>query len=364
MTLADVFGRFAPEYLAKHHENILPSHVTAINAILKCRTDTLGGQVWFCKDCQEHHYSYHSCKNRHCPQCGNDKADEWLEKQQDLLLPAAYFMATFTVPSELHQIIRSNQNQMYNILFRTSAQALLVLAQDKRFVGGIIGLIGVLQTWTRVFHYHPHLHYLIPGGGLTADHRKWRRVKDHFLMHVKPLSRMFRNNFQEAMIKAGLYDQIPASVWNQEWVVNIIPVGNGESALKYLAPYIFRIALSNRNIISMDDETVTFRYRESGSTVYNYRRVKAMEFMRRFLQHVLPKGFIKVRYYGLFSSGKKILLEIVKKLLGVMLSGDRKSGKIKRSGQMLCPVCHSAMFYMNELKPSRGPPKLNLAITA
>jgi len=183
-------------------------------------------------------------------------------------------------------------------------------------------------------------------------------------MHVKPLSRMFRNNFQEAMIKAGLYDQIPASVWDQEWVVNIIPVGNGESALKYLAPYIFRIALSNRNIISMDDETVTFRYRESGSTVYNYRRVKAMEFMRRFLQHVLPKGFIKVRYYGLFSSGKKILLEIVKKLLGVMLSGDRKSGKIKRPKQMLCPVCHSAMFYMKELKPSRGPPKLNQAITA
>ena len=364
MTLADVFGRFVPEYLAKHHENILPSHVTAINAILKCRTDTLGGQVWFCKDCQEYHYSYHSCKNRHCPQCGNDKADEWLEKQQDLLLPAAYFMATFTVPSELRRFIRSNQNQMYNILFRASSQALLTLAQDNRFVGGPIGLRGVLQTWTRDLPSQPHNHSLIPGGGLTADHRKWRRSKDHFLMHVKPLSHMFRNNFQEVMIKAGLYDQIPASVWDQEWVVNIITVGNGESALKYLAPYIFRIALSNRNIISMDDETVTFRYRESGSTVYNYRRVKAMEFMRRFLQHVLPKGFIKVRYYGLFSSGKKILLEIVKKLLGVMLSGDRKSVKIKRPKQMLCPVCHSAMFYMKELKPSRVPPKLNQAITA
>ena len=364
MTLADVFGRFGPEYLARYHENILTSHRSAIDAIVKCRTHRLGGHLWFCQECREYHYSYHSCKNRHCPQCGNDAADEWLEKQQDLLLPSAYFMATFTVPNAVRLYIRSHQKQMYNILFRTSSQALLTLAQDKRFVGGTIGMVGVLQTWTRDLHYHPHIHYLIPGGGLTADHCKWRRVKDHFLMHVKPLSRMFRNNFQEVMIKAGLYDQIPASVWDQEWVVNIITVGNGESALKYLAPYIFRIALSNRNIISMDDETVTFRYRESGSTVYNYRRVKAMEFMRRFLQHVLPKGFIKVRYYGLFSSGKKILLEIVKKLLGVMLSGDRKSGKIKRPKQMLCPVCHSAMFYMKELKPSRGPPKLNQAITA
>lgn len=359
MTLADVFDRFGPEYLALYHKNILPSHRSAIDAIVKCRTHWLGGQVWFCQECQEHHYSYHSCKNRHCPQCGNDAADQWLEKQQNILLPAVYFMATFTVPEPLRRVIRANQKQMYNILFRSSAMALQTLAQDKRFIGGTIGMLGVLQTWTRNLHYHPHVHYLIPGGGLTPDHRKWRRSKDRFLMHVKPLSRIFRKNFQKAMIKAGLYDQIPPFVWKQEWVVNIIPVGTGESALKYLAPYIHRVALSNRNIIRMDEKTVTFRYRESGMAGYRYQTLNAMEFMRRFLQHVLPKSFMKVRCYGLFAPRNKPLLEIVKKLLGVMLSVVNNIPMQKPLRQMLCPVCHNSMLFMKNVRPYRGPPPFN-----
>lgn len=360
MTLADIFRRFANEYLNKYKKNILPSHVKVIDAIINCRTDIMGGQIWFCQSCEKYHYSYHSCKDRHCPQCGNNASDLWLEKQNKLLLPAIYFMATFTVPEPLRYFIRSHQKLMYNILFQTSAKALQTLAQDKRFIGGTIGMTGVLHTWTRDLNYHPHIHYLIPGGGLRADLRKWRRCKSDFLMHVKPLSIIYRDLFKTAVRKAGLYNQIPTSVWKQEWVVNIIPVGNGESTLKYLAPYICRVAISNRNIISIDDKNVTFRYKKSGEGHFTYLKLNAMEFMRRFLQHVLPKGFIKVRYYGLFSPRKKGLLTIAKKLLGVLLS--KISGKEKLSRQMLCPECNGLMIFLNEIKHYRGPPILQKVI--
>ncbi len=352
MTLAEIFRRFTSEYLTKH-QNILPGHIKAIDAVVKCRTEALGGQVWFCKSCDEHHYSYHSCKNRHCPQCGNDAADVWLEKQQDLLLPAVYFMATFTVPEGLRQFIRSNQKLMYNILFRASASALQILTGDKRFVGGTSGMMGVLQTWTRDLNYHPHIHYLIAGGGLSKDHRKWYRVKNEFLVHIKPLAVIFKAKFKDACKKAGVYDQIPSSVWKLRWGIDIRPVGNGECALKYLAPYIFRIATSNRNIISMDGEKVIFRYKKSGEDQFSYMKLDALEFMRRFLQHVLPKGFIKVRYYGLFAPRKRSLLDIAKKLIGVLLSVKKQIRKVR---QILCPVCGNAMFFLTELKRMRGPP--------
>ena len=264
-------------------------------------------------------------------------------------------MATFTVPEPIRRVIRSHQKVLYNILFRASAQALQTLAADKRFVGGTIGMLGVLQTWARDLHYHPHIHYLIPGGGLTADGRKWRRVKNNFLMHVKPLSRIFRHHFESAVRKAGLYDCIPVAVWKQEWVVNIIPVGNGESALKYLAPYICRGAISNRNIIGVDGHSITFRYRKSGSETFTCLTLDAMEFIRRFLQHVLPKGFIKVRYYGYLSPRKRDMLAVIKKLLGVLLTACRKGRQIKPL-RMLCPVCHAKMFAIKHFAPYRGPP--------
>lgn len=361
MTLADIFRRFVKEYICQYKNNILPSHLAAIRAILSCRTDAMGGQAWFCKDCDKHHYSYHSCKNRHCPQCGNNAADRWLEKQQALLLPAIYFMATFTVPEQLRQLMRSNQKIMYNILFGASAQALQTLAQDKRFVGGKLGMVGVLHTWTRDLHFHPHIHYLIPGGGLTPDRCRWRRSKSDFLMHVTPLSILFKSKFRDACIKADLYDQIPSTVWKLDWGVNIKPVGNGNSALKYLGPYIFRVALTNRNIISMDDKNVTFRYKKSGEDHFTYMKLHAKEFIRRFLQHVLPKGFIKVRYFGLFASRNKSLLQTARSLLGVLLSNNKNSGKKKLPRQIKCPECGQAMFFLSEFKRLRGPPDMSLA---
>jgi len=181
---------------------MLPSHKKAMQDIEQCRTERLGGQLYYCHQCQEQRFSYHSCKNRHCPKCQNEQANDWLEKQQSLLLPVTHFLVTFTLPEELRAIARSHQKTIYHLLFRASSQALLQLAQDPRFVGGRLGMVGVLHTWTRQLLYHPHVHYIVTGGGLTDDGR-WRSARPDFLLPVKALSRIFRVKFRDAMKKTA-----------------------------------------------------------------------------------------------------------------------------------------------------------------
>src|SRR5712691_9884727 len=171
LEVAEIFRLHGPAYRQKFGSRMLPSHHRAMQDIEQCRTAARGGQLYFCQQCQEQRYSDHSCKNRHCPKCGNEQANEWLQQQQQLLLPVPYFMVTFTLPAELRPLARSQQKISYNLLFRTASQALQQLALDPRFVGGTLGLVGVLQTWTRDLRYHPHLHFLVTGGGLTADGR-------------------------------------------------------------------------------------------------------------------------------------------------------------------------------------------------
>jgi Putative transposase/Transposase zinc-binding domain len=314
--LAEIFRQHGPAYRDKFKERIPASHLKAMAAIEQCRTEALGGHVYTCDDCGETRYSYHSCKNRHCPKCQNDAGQQWLAQQQALLLPVPYFMVTFTLPEGLRGLARSHQRQVYDLLFQSSAAALQELAHDPRFVGGQIGFLGVLQTWTRDLTYHPHVHYLVPGGGLSADGQTWRRARNAFFVHVKPLSRLYRAKFRAALAKTDLLAQVPASVWRQEWVVHCQPVGSGQAALKYLAPYIFRVALSNKRILKLQDGQITFRYRDSATRHWKTCTLPAEEFIRRFLQHVLPKGFQKVRYYGFFSPGQRHRLHQVRQLLG------------------------------------------------
>src|SRR5258708_14687386 len=171
LEVVDIFRLHGPEYRAHFGDRMLPSHHRAMQDIEQCSTASLGGQVYFCHQCQAQRYSYHSCKNRHCPKCQNEQANQWLEKQKSLLLPVPYFMVTFTLPAQLRPLARSNQKTLYNLLFRASSQALLKLAQDPRFVGALAGIVRLLHTWTRQLLYHPHVHYLVTGGGLTADGR-------------------------------------------------------------------------------------------------------------------------------------------------------------------------------------------------
>lgn len=356
--LAEIFRQHGPAYRNKFKRRIPVSHLKAMAAIEQCRTEALGGHVYSCDACDQTRYSYHSCKNRHCPKCQNQAGQQWLEKQQALLLPVPYFMVTFTLPEGLRALARRHQRQVYDFLFQTSA-ALQQLAHDPRFVGGQIGGLGVLQTWTRDLTYHPHVHYLVPGGGLSTDGPSWCRARNAFFVHVNPLSRLFRAKFRAALQQAKLLDQVPASVWRQAWVVHCQPVGSGQAALKYLAPYVFRVALSNRRILKLQEGQVTFRYRDRATRRWKTRTLPAEEFIRRFLQHVLPKGFQKVRYYGFFSPGQRHRLAQVRALLKVsslLLTTNRDQPHAHPRPDapfMPCPTCGQPMRLTQTLPPQR-----------
>ena len=234
--LATIFRQHGPVYRQKYSESMLPSHHQTMRAIEQCQTAALGGHVYQCPDCGEVQYSYHSCRNRHCPKCQNNAAQQWLEKQRDLLLPTAYFMLTFTLPDDLRRVARSHQKLFYNLLFRSSAAATQKLAQDPRFIGGQVGMVGVLHTWGRTLTHHPHVHYLVPAGGIDKD-GNWLPARNAFLLPVKALAKIFRAKFRQALRKTASYDDVPSKTWRQPWVVHCKAVSDGASALKYLAPY-------------------------------------------------------------------------------------------------------------------------------
>lgn len=359
LEVADIFRLHGPEYRAKFVDRMLPSHRRAMEDIERCRTEALGGQVYYCANCRNHRYSYHSCKNRHCPKCQNDQANEWLEKQDNLLLPVTHFMVTFTLPEELRSVARANQKIVYNILFRASSEALQQLALDPRFIGGRLGMVGVLHTWTRDLIYHPHVHYIVTGGGLTVD-GKWNSSRPDFLLPVKALSLIFRAKLRDQLKKAGLFNQVNERVWAKAWVVHSEPVGNGRAAFKYLAPYVFRVAISNNRILTLEDGQVTFKYKESATDQIRFCTLPAEEFIRRFLQHVLPDTFIKVPYYGLLSPGNRQLLNQARESLGACgvesNPAERETAERKLTAVACCPNCGTVLTLIRELKPRSGLP--------
>ena len=357
-TLAEIFGRYGAAYRANYGSSMLPSHRRAMMDLERCRTRFLGGHVYYCDKCEAYVYSYHSCQNRHCPQCGHEAGQRWLAHQQQFRLPVSYFMVTFTLPEELRAVARSHQKTIYKLLFRSSAAALQELARDPRFVGGQIGMVGVLQTWARDMSYHPHVHYLVPGGGVLVDGQTWRSCGSMFLVHVKALSKLFRGKFRAALKKTDLYEPVPERVWGQAWVVHCQAVGSGEAALKYLAPYIFRVALSNRRIVKVENDQVTFWYQDSKTKKRRYCTLPAEEFIRRFLQHVLPKGFVKVRYYGLFSpSYRPVLHQLRLWLLCSQLSvAEPACPGSPPEPTCRCPTCGQPMRLIETLKPRKCRP--------
>jgi len=368
--LAEILRRHGPRYRKKFAARILPSHRQAMRAIEQCRTEALGGHVYYCQECDETQYSYHSCRNRHCPKCQNGSAQHWLEKQQDMLLPVPYYLLTFTLPDSLRAVSRSNQTRIYHLLFRTSAAAAQHLSLDPRFVGGQIGMVGVLHTWGRKLTYHPHVHFLVPAVGLAADGQAKLVARKNFLLPVKALSRIFRAKFRDALRKTTCFDNVPDAVWKQDWVVHCQPVGNGLPALKYLAPYIFRVAISNKRIVKLTDSKVTFRYKTTGTGKPKNCTLAAEEFIRRFLQHVLPKGFVKVRYYGFFGPGRRRQLAALRQRLvsdrmeTFIVNEKPEAGEEDEAhssspspdSTMRCPICGKAMQRRHIIRPKGRPP--------
>jgi len=366
ITLGEIFRRYGPAYRETFGDRMPASHRAAMAAIEQCRTEALGGHVYTCPRCATIRYFYHSCRNRHCPTCQQGQAQNWLATQQEMLLPIPYFLVTFTLPAQLRALTRRNQRSLYSLLFRSSATALQQLAADPRFLGGQIGMVGVLQTWTRDLCYHPHVHYLVPAGALAPDGSRWLAAKGQFLVHTKPLAQLFRGKMRAGLRQLKLEKEVASETWRKPWVVDCRPVGTGQAALKYLAPYVFRVALSTNRLVGVTNDQVTFRYRDGESKKTKLCTLPAEEFIGRFLQHVLPKGFVKVRYFGLFSPGKRPRLAQVRELLAVeaactvpAVSDEGTSASVEHEEHLVveCPACGTVMQVTQVLMPlSRSPP--------
>jgi hypothetical protein len=299
--LADIVRDAGPAYLQRFGHAMPPSHRRVLHDVVACRTPALGGQMYRCHGCGLEHAVYHSCRNRHCPKCQRDRAETWLQRQRELLLPCAYGLATCTLPAGLREIARSHQRAVYSILMHEAAHALLELAGRPRLVGGLTGIMAVLHTWSRALIFHPHVHLLFPAGGLV-DGEVWLSPrKRSYILPGYALARRFRERVEAAFRETGLYDLVHEQVWRQRWVANVQRVGAGDTALLYLSRYVFRVAISNQRIQEFDGERVTFTApARQGPPVRH--TLDADEFIRRFLLHVLPRHFVKVRYYGLWAT--------------------------------------------------------------
>jgi hypothetical protein len=314
LEVADIFRRHGATYRATHR--LLPSQLRALQDLAACRTAYFGGHLKQCDHCDRLLYAYHSCRNRHCPKCHGDQTARWLQQQQIRLLPAPYFQLTFTLPAELRPLAFAHQKKVYGLLLRCAAAALQKLALDPQYLGGQLGALAVLHTWTRALRYHPHVHLLVTGGALSAAANQWLPTKHPaFLIPEAALARIFRAKLCAALKRADLLHQAPPSVWRAKWVVHCQAAGQGREVLNYLARYLFRVALSNSRLERFENGQVTFRYRDNHSQQLHHVTLPAEEFIRRFLLHTLPRGFAKVRYYGLFSPAARTQLEQARTLL-------------------------------------------------
>ncbi len=347
MRLAEILAAHWPAYAAKFGRLIPPEQHAAVRAILRCRTPALGGQRYRCA-CGREHAAYHSCNHRACPRCGQDDAAAWLAQQRTRLLPVPYFLVTFTVPAELRAPIRAAMKPWYGALLKASAGALQDLAADPKHLGAELGLTAMLQTWTRDLRYHPHVHVLVPGGGLTPNRLRWVRVKDaQFLVPQVKLAARFKGRLKAGLKEHApeLFRQVPAKVWWIKWVADVQPVGGGEAALKYLANYLCQPPLREPQLERDDATGVTFRYRGNDGTVQR-ATVSGAEFVRRVLQHVLPKGFQRVRHYGWRGAAARAQWE---RLLALLDWKAPARVQPAPAPPPQCPGCGKTMFFLGPL---------------
>lgn len=308
--LADVVRRFGPKYTTQHAGRMMPSQKRALADIAACCTAELGGRRYRCDDCQGSFWHYHACRNRACPKCQGKRTAAWLQQRQAELLPCGYFHAVTTVPSELRDAFRHDQKFMYGLLMRVSAEAVKELCANKRHLGGLPGMLSVLHTWNGQLGYHPHVHMLITGGGISPDGQHWEPARNEYLLPVAVLSRKVAAKFRSAIRaeRPELFKAIPTRTWKREWVSFLKHYGHGNGAvLNYLSRYVLRVAITNARILAVDQTHVTFRWKDRGTDTWRTIRLEGVEFLRRFLQHVLPRRFHKVRYYGLWHHSKRSL---------------------------------------------------------
>lgn len=353
-SLAAVFAQHWPAYLAAHGTRTPPQHRRAARAIMQCRSAELGSVFYRCGGCGRMEARPVSCGHRACNGCGQHKSMEWEARQKARLLPVPYHMVTFTIPAEFRALFRANQELCYSLFFRESAAALSTFAADPQHLGGDIGMTGVLQTWTRDLRYHPHIHYLVPGGAVTST--GWIRPKDpDFLVSPKPLAVHMRNRMSNALKEASfeLYLTLPAKAWKKPWNCDLRPVGSGAKAMEYVARYVQKTALDAARIIRMDEHHVSYRWTHRESGQQRITTVTGHEFLRLFLQHVLPCGFRRVRHFGYLSAAAKERYQRLRSLLkarAIVLLRPEKPA-------VCCEACGQAMTFLRAIRhPHRARP--------
>jgi hypothetical protein len=382
LEIADILRRHGPAWRAAHAGHVSLDQLKVMSAIETCRTAALGGHVEGCEDCGHRRIAYNSCRNRHCPKCQGAKAREWLAAREADLLPVGYFHVVFSIPAELADIASQNKTEVYDLLFRAASETMLTIAADPRHLGARIGITAVLHTWGSALTHHPHIHMIVPGGGISLDGTFWVSSRPGFLLPVRVLSKLFRRLFLTRMLDlyaAGelaffgnhtaltdrrVFLRLIVRLRTKNWVVYAKPPFAGPAAvLAYLSRYTHRVAISNRRLISLDESGVTFRYkdyRRDGAERYRTMTLGADEFTRRFLLHVLPKGFHRIRHYGLLAStGRKTNVARARALLAVPPATECAEPIEPPDPRPPCPCCGGRMIIIETFKrwmPPRGPP--------
>jgi hypothetical protein len=352
--LAEVLRQHWPEYLRLHQGTLSADQRAAVGAILRCHSPECGGGVYHCAHCHKSHFMPHGCGHRACPQCGHHHTQRWIENQTRRLLPVNYFMVTFTVPEAVRAVFKAHPKEMSEVLFAQSAGALADVAASPKHLGGALGMIGVLHTWSRLLVYHPHVHYVVPGVALTPEGALRSPDKPDYLLPVHVLKARYRSRMREALSQQHpqILAQLPSKVWAKGWNLNVIAVGQGKGALQYLARYVFKTAISSTRILKDQNHRVSFSYKDSSTRELKVCTVDAMEFIRRFLQHVLPKGLHRVRTFGWLSPAAKKRFQRICAILDVLAACQPAPSR--PPVEMPCPDCRRPMRLIRTLP--RGPP--------
>ena len=388
LEVAGIFRRYGPAWRRANTGHVSLSQLKVMSAIEACRTDALGGHVAACTKCNHQHIAYNSCKNRHCPKCQGPAARDWMTARAEDLLPVEYFHVVFTLPAEIARIALWNKRAIYGLLFRTSAETVMTISADPKRLGARVGITSVLHTWGSALTHHPHIHMIVPGGGLSSEGTRWVACKPGFFLHVRVLSRLFRRLFVEGLmalhragqlaffgdlarlVNADAFAKWLAPFRKTEWVVYAKPpFGGPEAVLAYLSRYTHRVAISNQRLVSANANTVSFRwkdYRIKRGDRMKVMRLDTHEFIRRFLMHVLPDGFHRIRHYGLLASAqRKVNINKVRTLLGAEKARQEDASAAEIISLTLrepCPDCGGVMriietFRRGQVPRSRAPPR-------
>ena len=337
MEMATLVQQYYQQFLDSYGKSVLPSHLKALRAIMHCRTSQAGELYVKCSRCEHGEWRPLSCGNRHCPKCQNHAASQWIDKQKLKLLPVPYFMVTFTIPYELRSLVWHNQKALYSLLFSTAISTLQSFGKNRKDLASDIGATMVLHTHSRRLNFHPHIHAVIPAGGINKKIRQWKTVKGNYLFSHKALAKVFRARFLEGVKKAGF--SIPQNAPGK-WVVDCAKAGRGLSAVKYLSRYLYRGVIDEKNIVSNKDGYITFRFVNSENGELELRKLKGEDFLWLIVQHVLPKGFRRVRDYGFLHSNAKRIRSLIQLILRVKLP----TAKPKTRPTFTCTCCQSPMI--------------------